>query len=575
MTEPIADLDLIESVTWETREKHRRWARAKPLVRLWANPPEGEYDRGLVLRGRLCGECSGSFSFGKWEASSGQLKIPVSHYLAKWILSVPNDSEAKKNIVVTVDVMGGRMRWSGLLDNWKASRDADGLRWLEVTFIDDLQFLSFMLAPPNPALPIPIFQFPRVLPLWGPTTWIVSLLILINLMRLQGNWYTLPDDPGDWESWTDSLDMSTWQVLIDMPSLLSDSSLWCLLATRMDRIDTAIADALDDARQTISYRRVLTVDGESLDSEFGMSFPSDCRNGTLVLKVEDRAGFYNADGTAFGGGIAGGFVRTLVDFADGYVESIFTTISDDEEIYPEEYYGSNFWRQLPSRPWIHLRDTRWSNINTLELGYRPAGPTSVIVGGDNPYADQLAELLIQSVGNILGYFALGGFSSAGDIAATVIMPFLVGTILAWLQWENFSRAQNLGWVHLFETYQQGGESNAWSIAAIAALRAGFEATDSETSHVVTLTGAGPIYPGLHLVPGLRVGSSCAQLVPGVLFVEQVEQMVYSWDWSGSEPARWEVQIGKNEAGLSSAERSARKLSKALDTLQNIGVRLIS
>ena len=107
---------------------------------------------------------------------------------------------------------------------------------------------------------------------------------------------------------------------------------------------------------------------------------------------------------------------------------------------------------------------------------------SVVVGGDNPAADAIARLIIEAVGNLLGYFLLAGFDSLGDMAADIIMPFFVGTILAWLEWKNFSSADSLGWVHLHEVYQQGAENNAWSLAALAALRGGFKATGTLTPH---------------------------------------------------------------------------------------------
>src|SRR5690606_35850467 len=151
-------------------------------------------------------------------------------------------------------------------------------------WIDDLQFLQFMLGPPNPLLPIPIFQFPRVLPIFGPAKWSISFLILLNLIRLNGNLWTLPDDPFAVGSWDDLFDWSDWQVLIRAnPFDLDDSSTWTLLATRMNRIDSVIEDALDDAKLVLTYRRILTVDGETSD----VPGVPNVANGALVLEVVD------------------------------------------------------------------------------------------------------------------------------------------------------------------------------------------------------------------------------------------------------------------------------------------------
>lgn len=569
-------LDDIENKCNATRSLHKSMARAKPFIRLWANPQDDVVNDGLVLRGVVRNPISGSFPFTKRDVATGVLRLPYDNHLAKWLISIPNDPEAKKNVVITVEHMGNNNRWSGLLHDWKVERDTRGSLILEATFLDDRQYLKYLLAPPNPALPIPIFQFPRVLPIFGPSRWAIGFLILINLMRVQSSWYTLPLDPFRWESWANLFDATTWQVHVKAPPLLFDNSLWTLLAVRMDNIEDAIKDALDDARLVITYRRILTVDGET-PADYGMGHLSSMRNGALILSVEDVSGFYNSDGNVFGGqNMFAGFTRSVIQFASGYVESTLTTLGDDQSIVPDAYYGQHFWGQVPGHPWIVLRDSKYSQIETSTLGWNPAGPVGAIVGGDNPYADQIAELLIQSVGNILGYFALAGFSSAGDIAATVILPFIVGCILAWDTYINRSRASQLGWAHLFEIGQQGGEQNAWSLAALASIRALMEATSSKTSHQFTLTGVGPIYPGLHFSYGDRLGSTAEQIVPGVIFVDEVEVMLLEFDYSGNgedQGHRYKITVGKNEAGMTMQERSTRLLNKALSNLSRLGVRL--
>ncbi len=139
--------------------------RAAPRVRLWTNKPDSS--EGLLLRGEARDHINGKFPFRKNQAQQGTLRLRLDHYLARWLISIPNDPAAKKNVVITVDSMGGAVRWSGLLKNWKVVRDGDGIRYLDVVFIDDLVFLQNMLGPPNPLLPIPVFQFPRVMPLFA------------------------------------------------------------------------------------------------------------------------------------------------------------------------------------------------------------------------------------------------------------------------------------------------------------------------------------------------------------------------------------------------------------------------
>lgn len=563
--------------TWDNcdRIEERRdfLRRTPPRVRLLGNPLDGHEDDGLVLIGEVKDSISGSF---KWkrkvtEPGEGQLILRIDHYIARYLMRLPDNAEAKKNTVLVVDHMGGRKRWSGLLKSWNI-KTSNGIKMLVVTFIDDIQFLQYMLGAPNPILPIPVFQFPRVLPIFGPAKWAVSMMILLNLIRIEGNLWTLPDDPFDLGSWASSWDWSTWQVLIKAKAFdFDDSSTWSLCATRMQRMDQVIADAMEDGQLFMSYRRIMTIDGETPDVD-GVE---TCRNGTLVLEVVDRSGYYSEDGTSTGGGILGGFTRTLVGFASGFVENIENTFSDDESIQPAQYFQPNWTGTVPSHPWVNVIDSPWSQIESSDLTWSPATATSVIVGGDNPMADALAELVIESVGSLLGYFLLGGFSGLGSIASSVIMPFLVGTIAAWLQWENHQRAQNLGWVHLWETFGSGAESNAWALSAIAALRAAFLATASKTSHVFTMNGSGRYLPGLDFEEGHRIGSTDTAMGNGLVFVDVVEEIELAWDWSSNQPHDYKVKVGDSNAALTLQERNARLLAKVWTTTTNIGIHLVS
>ncbi|MEV0031440.1 hypothetical protein [Nocardia sp. NPDC050793] len=568
MTTTLADIPRLMEQTDEIRDNLARLRRMPPLIRLWTNQQDGS--PGLTLRGRVNETVAGKFPWRNNQSQGGLLRLRLDHHLARWLTSIPDDPDAKKNVVITVDCMGGAKRWSGLLADWKVVTK-NRIHYLDVDFVDDLQFLQFMLGPPNPALPIPVFQFPRVLPIFGPAKWAVSMMILINLIRLNGHPWTLPDDPFNTESWDDLIDWSDWQVFVKAKAFdLDDSSLWTILATRMNRLDQVFADALDDAQLTLTYRRILTVDGEVSPID---GVP-DIANGALVLEVVDNSGYYGTGGTGTGGGIAAGLQRSVAQFLSGFVEDYRVLVSDDQTIWPDEYYQEHYHGTVPPVPHVTIRDSRYSQIETGQLTWSPAKAVSVIVGGDNPLADNLARLTIESIAALIGYFLLGGFSGLGSIVADVVMPFLVGTIFAWLQWTNHSRAHNLGWVHLYEVYQQGAENNSWSLSAIAALRAGFLSTRSETAHQFTLRFGGEYLPGLDYDIGNRIASTASH-VTDKLFVDQVEHMEIDWDFEAQKYFGWGTTVGKAQAAMTMAERSARLMAKTLTTLQNIGVHLIS
>ena len=149
-----------------------------------------------------------------------------------------------------------------------------------------MQVLQFLLCPPNPLLPIPVFQFPRDYFVFSPGKWGASLTILLNIVRQQANLFTLPDDPFDWQDYADSLNTSTWQVHVKCAPFITDSSLWALFASRMNSVDSVLAAPLDDGQLTLTYRRYFTAEGEQVTGLLN----NNIANGALYLRSSTGPG---------------------------------------------------------------------------------------------------------------------------------------------------------------------------------------------------------------------------------------------------------------------------------------------
>lgn len=166
----------LQELLWEIdrdcdyiRGKHESLRRAFPLIRLWMNNPDGSPGAISIGRVDFTDTIKGSFPFKNNTPTQGMLQIRDDHYIAKFLKRLPQDPDMKKNVIITVDFYGGQKRWSGLLDKWNVKTTEDGAKYFEMTFQDDLTFLQYLLCPPNPLLPIPVFQFPRSFPLAGPS----------------------------------------------------------------------------------------------------------------------------------------------------------------------------------------------------------------------------------------------------------------------------------------------------------------------------------------------------------------------------------------------------------------------
>ena len=570
----LADLQIALPEIAENRRRKKALKHAMPKVRMWVNPPEGETGDGVLYLGQVdLRDCADyEFPWKNNKSSAGRFAVRSEHYIAKKIAAIPNDPDSCKNIIITVDMYGGTLRWSGLMHHWDVE-EIEGTDYITATFNDDLQFLDFMLAPPNPSLPLFLFQFPRVHFMFGPTRWCVATLILTQIFRLEAHPWILPDDPWDPEQYFEAFDWSLWQIHIKGVDFFTDDSLWTLLASRMDNVTTVIEDAMDDAQLTIIYRRILTVDGERAD---GLLFSdiNNVKNGALVLEIVDRSGWTLPEGTFFEGTAVAGFFRSVLSWGSGFVEDVLTQVTTTDALYPDEYYQTSWMSTLAAAPGIVIRESPFMSLKG-KVSHSPPTAVSVVVGGNNPTADAIARLIIEAVGNLLGYFLLAGFDSLGDMAADIIMPFLTGTILAWDEFKNLARADSLGWIHLHEIFQQGGDNNAWSLAALAALRGGFKATATQTTHTMVIGDDSWVIPGLHLGVGDRVGSTSAALQRlgiDLIFVNRVEEMVLSGQFLTK---TFTLQIGKGKASKSMGERFANLMKRALEQVQNLGVHLIS
>jgi hypothetical protein len=115
----------------------------------------------------------------------------------------------------------------------------------------------------------------------------ISTFIHMNIVRLEGHPFTLPDDPFDLEQYSDIIHPGRWQVQMKGVPLLQDSSLWGPIGSRMNTVDSVIADALEDAQLSIIYRRIFSGEGETVDG----LLDNDVANGQLVLEIGRTRGW--------------------------------------------------------------------------------------------------------------------------------------------------------------------------------------------------------------------------------------------------------------------------------------------
>ncbi|MEV0247973.1 hypothetical protein AB0H76_15375 [Nocardia sp. NPDC050712] len=327
-----------------------------PLVRIW--------DGDWVLRGEVHNEISAKFTLPENETGLGEIQMPAHYYLSRWLTD--HDARDTANVFITVDKDGSR--WAGMLDDLEQYKDDTGQRIVKAVFKSDYEHLKHILAYSNPFLP-PEIQFPRIWILFGPAKWALKLTLFLNILRLEGNLWTVPDDPINGAGWFD-LDQSTWSQVVAPLSIEDDNSQFCLGHSRFKYIHDVSKRIAADAQLTWEPRRYL-------DGDDPPWVGADLRHGCLVWDLVDNSGWDTE--TSFGGNLFTGLIRAFTTIGGDGISSGTTVISDPT--FPPEYSQPGWKGTLPKAPGIILRDGERTGIQSNSFHWKPATDTEFVTGG--------------------------------------------------------------------------------------------------------------------------------------------------------------------------------------------------
>lgn len=543
-------LDSIFNATMNRRNDRERKRLAPPLVRLW--------DGNWELRGRVAGEFSASFEWVLNDTGAGEIVLPYNHHLAMWAAHYwDRDTQ---NIHVTVDKDGAR--WSGRVSEVTTAQNSEGLRTVTIKALHDYEELKHIQVWPNPFLPAAV-QFPKAALLAGPSVYVLKLALFMNLFRLQGNLWRLPDNPLTFEGWTQGLNYKQWPILVK-PSLLTlDDSQWTVVSSRFKDFHEMAKDTLADGQLMVVCRRWLIGDpqpwkGANLE-----------RNGQLIIDIVDKSGWYSQ--TAVGGTIAGGLVRSLHAVGEDLVNE--WRVATNEVADTPEYGFGDWLGSAPQSPWVVYRtEGKVNTAETTSFTYQPATVGQVTVGGHSmPGVNEGISALVQLVGNLATAF--WGFApQMGGIADTVLKPLYEDVFLAFMSLKNPARTVKLGWSHYYENFEDGADK-AYTLSSILALRAGFWKTRSRTFHKLSVGNGAPYLVGDngegHFFLGDRVGAQIPGAPDGRVVVEQVSKL--ELEWAADKPHEWEITVGDMDGARDGVEYALNKIKTLTGAIHDLGV----
>lgn len=562
------ELDRIwEDARARTEERDRR-RRQRPLVRLW--------DGDWVLRGRVQGEYEASFEWVLNDTGHGTIVLPDDHHLARWAAAFWD--RTTRNIHVTVDHCGAR--WSGRLESITTQQDEQGLRTVTLNFLHDFEELKHVIVWANPFSPAAV-QLPKIFILAGPARYTVKLALFLNLARLQGSWWAMPDDPLDFDSWTQGLRLSQWPIMVKPGSLLLDDSPWTIINSRFKTWTDMVQGVLADAQLMVECRRWLNGDP--------LPWPgARPRNGQLIVDVVDKSGWFEQ--TAVGGTIVGGLARTVLQLTDDLIDETRSALIGAVE--SPEYTVSGFLGTAPKNPWVIYRTDAANGANTVEttsFTWQPATVTQIVGGGHSmPGVNEGISASIQLMGSLLSAFltvpampSIPGapslpsytpsFPDLGGPVDTLLKPIYEDTILAFMSYKSLPRSMSLGWSHYYEDFVTGADQ-AYTLSGILAMRAGLRASRERTSHSMTVGDGAPYLVGEngqgHFFLGDRIGAE----IPGSggrVVVDQVHNLSLSWD--ADTPHGWDITVGDARADMDPVTWLIDQVKHAAGAIHELGV----
>ncbi|AER47575.1 minor tail protein [Mycobacterium phage DS6A] len=535
--------------------------RVRPSVLVW----DGDWN----LQHIMAVEYKAQFSWISNDTGPGMTELPFNAPVAQWIHDMQGriDRGEKRNVHITVDYSGAR--WAGRMDSANVKLTDDGDKSMEVTWLHDYENLKWYSVWSNSWLPA-AFQWPRAFILGGPVPWVLKTALWSQVVREHNPLITIPDDPLDFGSWFTSLDQSTWQLVVAPGGFLDGleaGDIWGVCSSRWSNWHDMAKQPLEDGEYSVTTDRYLPALGDPEPWE-----GANLRPGALVVDVVNKSGFHL--GTSNGGTIFDGLALTVAEFAEDFIDSTLTVITDDD-LAPgvKEAYGvpGLFYTQR-ELPYVIYREDQHSAVQSSEFITSPAKGVQVNCGGHSmPGVNEAISASIQAAADILG--GLIQIGSLGGSIDALVKPLYEDTILAFWSVKSTERAQKSGWSRYFE-YWQDGANKAYTLASLMVLRAGFWATKTTISCKVSVENNAPYRvggPGVgHFWLDDRIGIVLKDDIRGRIHMDRCRNIVLAWDENDNYPA-WQLTIGDDRALQDPAQRAWAKIENIVAALKELGV----
>jgi hypothetical protein len=544
-----------EAIWVATREQERqqeRMRQADPVVEL--------FDAEMRLQHLVRNEYGQSLVLPSNDTGNIKLPVPFDSPAGQWLWEEKArlDRGEGKNVNIIVSYCGSRI--GGLIENIDLDLDEKtGDQIITAEFLTDAERLKWYSCWSNPWFPEWI-QWPQVFVLPGPITWVLSLMLDLQIQREAGSSWAVSSDPMDGAQRGD-LDQSTYSMVVKPISFIqamASGVLWGIAISRFKNFHAMAKPMMDDGEIACHIDIYMEGDPEPWPG-------ANLRPGTRIVKFEDRSGTYS--GTSHGGTIWDGLVRTVNEFVGDMIDSTTSVIGGGT--IPPEYYDPNApprtQKQLPFVVW---RDGEISGLDRYKYRRTHSKGIQVVTGGHSaPGVNEAISAMVQMAFDLLS--AAVFIPAVGGSVDALLAPIYTDALFAFIVARSALRAASQGWTRYFEYF--AGSARAYTLSSLLVLRAGFWKTRAFETVKFGARDASPFVIGEagHVWLDDRAGFTIRGDKTGRIYVDRVSKVELTWD--RQTPPTWTMTIGSDEAVQDPVAKAFEQLEEFTDAVQQLGL----
>lgn len=563
ITEPITEINFglsleeqCEQIWTATREHRRRQER----MRL-ADVDIKLCDAEMRLQHLVRNEYSLNLSLPSNDTGSIDVPVPFDSAVGQWLWEEKErlDRGEGKNVNVIIEYCGSRI--GGLIDTIDLDLDEKtGDQIITAKFLTDYERLKWYSCWSNPWFPEWI-QWPQVMIVPGPIPWVLAVLLDMQIQREAGSGWAVPSDPLDGDQRGD-LDQSTYSMVVKPISFIeamASGALWGIGITRFKNFHKLAQPMQQDGEIATQIDIYMEGDPEPWPG-------ANLRPGTRIVSFVDRSGTYT--GTASGGTIFDGLIRTIAEFVGDFIDSTVSSIGG--VTIPPEYYDPNApprtQKQLPFVVW---RDGEISGLDRYKYRRTHAKGIQVVTGGHSmPGVNEGISAFIQMVGDLIAAAVV--IPPIGGTVDAILAPIYTDALLAFMKAVSAARANSMGWTRYFEIFQ-ASSGKAYTLSSLLVLRAGFWATRAYDTVEFSARDASPYVVGQagHVWLDDRCGFTIRGDRTGRIYMDRVSKVQLTSDRQNK--PTWTLTIGSAAAIQDPVARAFERLEEFTDAIQQLGL----